>query len=96
MSDIPWTLERLCLLAMSVWTLLGQIVVLFIMQHPKDNEGFSKVQFQVFPETRRLEMKEAARRMFYFGYDSYMKYAFPKDELDPIHCTGRGPDEDDP
>ena len=26
--------------------------------------------------------------MFTFGYDSYMKYAFPKDELDPIHCTG--------
>ncbi|KAJ7326047.1 ER degradation-enhancing alpha-mannosidase-like protein 1 [Desmophyllum pertusum] len=34
--------------------------------------------------------------MFYFGYDNYMNFAFPKDELDPIHCTGRGPDYDDP
>lgn len=28
--------------------------------------------------------------MFYFGYDNYMEHAFPEDELDPIHCTGRG------
>jgi mannosidase alpha-like ER degradation enhancer 1 len=34
--------------------------------------------------------------MFTFGYDSYMKYAFPLDELDPIHCTGRGPDYENP
>jgi hypothetical protein len=25
-----------------------------------------------------------------------MKYAFPQDELDPIHCRGRGPDIDRP
>ncbi|KAL8558834.1 ER degradation-enhancing alpha-mannosidase-like protein 1 [Nucella lapillus] len=34
--------------------------------------------------------------MFYFGYDSYMEYAFPEDELNPIDCTGRGPDYEDP
>ena len=33
-------------------------------------------------------MLDESRKMFTFGYDSYMKYAFPKDELDPIHCTG--------
>ena len=41
-------------------------------------------------------MVEETRQMFTFGYDSYMKYAFPKDELDPIHCTGRGPDHENP
>lgn len=96
MPSFPWTLDRLLLVAMSVWTLVGQIVVLFLMHHPKNNEGLSKVKFQMFPESRRLEMKEAARRMFYTGYDNYMKYAFPKDELDPLHCTGRGPDMEDP
>ncbi|KAL5110931.1 ER degradation-enhancing alpha-mannosidase-like protein 1 [Taenia crassiceps] len=30
--------------------------------------------------------------MFDFGYSSYMKFAYPEDELDPIHCRGRGPD----
>ena len=30
--------------------------------------------------------------MFYHGFDSYMNYAYPLDELDPIGCKGRGPD----
>ncbi len=32
--------------------------------------------------------------MFQFAYDSYMEHAYPLDELDPIHCKGRGPDAD--
>jgi mannosidase alpha-like ER degradation enhancer 1 len=32
--------------------------------------------------------------MFTFAYDAYMAHAFPKDELDPIHCTGRSADPD--
>ncbi len=53
-------------------------------------------KYSYFPEERRLEMLEEAKKMFTFGYDAYMKYAFPMDELDPIHCTGRGPDYDHP
>ena len=49
-----------------------------------------------FPRSERLLYREKARQMFQFGYDNYMKYAFPKDELDPIHCRGRGPDVDRP
>lgn len=45
-----------------------------------------------FSENERLRLKDMAKQMFEFGYDNYMKYAFPLDELDPIHCTGRGPD----
>ena len=41
-------------------------------------------------------MLDETRQMFTFGYDSYMKYAFPQDELDPIHCKGRGPDYENP
>ena len=41
-------------------------------------------------------MLQKSKDMFTFGYDSYMQYAFPKDELDPIHCTGRGPDYQNP
>jgi len=53
-------------------------------------------KYSYFDDRRRQEMLEATRHMFYFGYDSYMTHAFPKDELDPIHCTGRGPDYDNP
>lgn len=49
-----------------------------------------------FTEDIRIEMLGEVRQMFYFGYDSYMRYAFPLDELDPIHCIGRGPDRDNP
>ncbi|ESO91199.1 hypothetical protein LOTGIDRAFT_105585 [Lottia gigantea] len=45
-----------------------------------------------FSEAERLKMLQTSREMFQFGYDSYMKYAFPEDELNPIDCNGRGPD----
>ena len=32
--------------------------------------------------------------MFTFSFDNYMRHAYPLDELDPIHCKGRGPDPD--
>ena len=53
-------------------------------------------RYQYFPEEDRIKLREQARRMFYFGYNNYMKYAFPKDELNPIYCTGRGPDYENP
>ncbi|CAI2350064.1 unnamed protein product [Caenorhabditis sp. 36 PRJEB53466] len=34
------------------------------------------------------------REMFDFGWRNYMEYAFPADELDPIHCRGRGHDHE--
>lgn len=58
--------------------------------------GFYDRKYGSFPEKLRLQMVEESRRMFQFGYDSYMKYAFPKDELNPIYCTGRGPDYENP
>ncbi|XP_077582570.1 ER degradation-enhancing alpha-mannosidase-like protein 1 [Stigmatopora nigra] len=53
-------------------------------------------RYSSFPATLKATMKEKAREMFYFGYDNYMKYAFPKDELNPIDCEGRGPDVQNP
>ncbi|CAD5218218.1 unnamed protein product [Bursaphelenchus okinawaensis] len=47
--------------------------------------------------SEQLEIsRDEAKRMFYFGYDNYMTHAFPMDELDPIHCVGRGPDYENP
>jgi len=58
-------------------------------------DNFTRL-YGFYPETSRLEMLEKAREMFTFGYDGYMQYAFPQDELDPIHCVGRGPDVNNP
>uniref|UniRef100_A0A8C6WKL0 alpha-1,2-Mannosidase n=1 Tax=Neogobius melanostomus TaxID=47308 RepID=A0A8C6WKL0_9GOBI len=49
-------------------------------------------RYSSFPDSLKTKMRGMARDMFYFGYDNYMKYAFPKDELNPIDCEGRGPD----
>ena len=49
-----------------------------------------------FSDSERLRLKAKAKSMFEFAYDSYMTNAFPMDELDPIHCAGRGPDYADP
>ncbi len=43
-----------------------------------------------------VRLHHKAKEMFQFGYDNYMTYAFPMDELDPIHCDGRGPDYENP
>uniref|UniRef100_A0A8C5PVR6 alpha-1,2-Mannosidase n=1 Tax=Leptobrachium leishanense TaxID=445787 RepID=A0A8C5PVR6_9ANUR len=53
-------------------------------------------RYSSFPVGLRLEMREMARGMFSFGYDNYMKHAFPEDELNPILCRGRGPDTGNP
>lgn len=53
-------------------------------------------RYDYFSEKQRFETLEEVRQMFHFGYDNYMLHAFPKDELDPIHCTGRGPDYENP
>lgn len=60
-----------------------------------DQDPFER-NYASFNEDLRLRMLHEAKKMFYFGYDSYMKYAFPKDELNPIDCRGRGPDLDNP
>lgn len=53
-------------------------------------------RYSSFPDALKAKMKDMAREMFYFGYDNYMKYAFPEDELNPIDCEGRGPDVSNP
>jgi mannosidase alpha-like ER degradation enhancer 1 len=55
-----------------------------------------QLKYSHFPESLRLEMVNETKKMFYFGYDSYMNFAFPLDELNPILCSGRGPDYENP
>ena len=52
-----------------------------------------QLKYSHFPESLRLEMViNETKKMFYFGYDNYMNFASPLDELNPILCSGRGPD----
>lgn len=45
--------------------------------------------------TRRHELREQVRALFNHGFNDYMTYAYPEDELQPLGCKGRGSDKAD-
>ncbi|WVR03311.1 hypothetical protein IAU60_000302 [Kwoniella sp. DSM 27419] len=45
------------------------------------------------PDERRMELQRETQALFRHGYDGYMKYAYPADELRPLTC---GPLHRDP
>ncbi|KAG6857355.1 alpha mannosidase-like protein [Tephrocybe sp. NHM501043] len=45
---------------------------------------------------RKLAAREKTRELWYHGFNNYMTYAFPMDELTPLSCTGQGPDWGNP
>lgn len=54
--------------------------------------AFPKKYFLELSEQRKKQVGDRVREQFHFAYDSYMRYAHPLDELNPIACNGRGPD----
>ncbi|KAG8920690.1 alpha mannosidase-like protein [Tulasnella sp. 418] len=45
---------------------------------------------------RKLQIRNEVKELWDHGFNGYMKYAFPMDELQPLSCTGRGPNWRDP
>ncbi|XP_078677901.1 ER degradation-enhancing alpha-mannosidase-like protein 1 isoform X1 [Branchiostoma floridae x Branchiostoma belcheri] len=86
---MDWYLWFLCFISLAVSALDWRDLL-------TDEDVYNEQKFGHFPDSLRLEMREEARKMFYFGYDNYMRYAFPKDELNPHACSGRGPDVENP
>ena len=76
--------------------------VMLFLPDARDNQTeppsghFTPMVHEPFSEERRIQMKNEARKMFYWGYDNYMLHAFPYDELNPINCSGRGHDWEKP
>lgn len=64
----------------------------FYLSFFRDGRDEYDKKYSSFPDALKVKMRGRARDMFYFGYDNYMKFAFPEDELNPIACKGRGPD----
>ena len=87
-----------------MYTHVATVIVVFLgiiassadLQYYNNKWGPYEVKYATFSEEERTHLASEAKRMFYFGYDNYLKHAFPQDELDPIHCTGRGPDYENP
>ena len=43
---------------------------------------------QHFSAARKLAVRDRVETLFLHGYDSYMRHAFPQDELKPLSCQG--------
>lgn len=77
--------------------LFPQLVLFFTwIQEGWVGTPLSPLVHRPFPEELRLVFRERARQMFYDAYDNYIRYAFPMDELNPVDCSGRGRDWDNP
>lgn len=93
----PVNSSSLVMMALGLLLFLHGLVLLNLVEWPVAEEvPESNIRLDFVGRQERLKLRESARQMFYFGYDSYMNYAFPEDELDPIHCTGRGADKANP
>jgi mannosidase alpha-like ER degradation enhancer 2 len=57
------------------------LISLLFVSPVYSNEG----QFSI---EKRLQYKNRVKQMFYHAYDSYLKYAYPYDELRPLTCDG--------
>jgi hypothetical protein len=57
---------------------------------PRVCSGFgTKRQLQAhMSHSERIKLREDVREMFTFGYDQYMKHAFPLSDLKPLSCGG--------
>ncbi|KAI7815517.1 ER degradation-enhancing alpha-mannosidase-like protein [Rhyzopertha dominica] len=44
--------------------------------------------FKTYSKEDLIKLREEVREMFHHAYDSYLKYAYPYDELRPISCDG--------
>eukprot|EP00041_Stephanoeca_diplocostata_P028006 m.782188 g.782188 ORF g.782188 m.782188 type:complete len:983 (-) comp23289_c0_seq8:5021-7969(-) len=65
------------------WNSVAVSLVLLIVQCGSE----TPLQFESYADRARLATN--VKRMFYHGYDSYLRYAFPKDELCPLTCSGK-------
>lgn len=63
-----------------------------ILVHLLSTANSSHHRLLHFSRAERERQLTAARAMFQHGFGGYMRHAFPLDELDPVHCRGRGPD----
>ena len=49
----------------------------------------SSTKSSTFSRTKKEELKNEAKDMFYHAYNAYMENAYPADELMPLSCRGR-------
>ncbi|KAF9006459.1 alpha mannosidase-like protein [Cyathus striatus] len=78
--------------------LLIIFVTLFQLLHwlSPNTQASNPLKNPAWTSQRKLAAREKTRELWYHGFDSYMNFAFPFDELTPLSCSGQGPDWNNP
>uniref|UniRef100_A0A0K0FH31 alpha-1,2-Mannosidase n=1 Tax=Strongyloides venezuelensis TaxID=75913 RepID=A0A0K0FH31_STRVS len=71
-------------------------VLLIISIESINDKIYKKFKVELLTDEEIEEARLETKEMFKFGFDNYRKYAYPLDELNPIYCSGRGPDYQNP
>uniref|UniRef100_A0A0W0FCH3 alpha-1,2-Mannosidase n=1 Tax=Moniliophthora roreri TaxID=221103 RepID=A0A0W0FCH3_MONRR len=84
MRFLPESLAGLLLTALQVfdWT--------------RSTQALPPVSSFSWTSQRKLAAREKTRELWYHGFNNYMTFAFPLDELTPLSCTGQGPNWENP
>ncbi|KAJ7781324.1 alpha mannosidase-like protein [Mycena metata] len=77
-------------------SLVALLLVALPGSHCLSNASVSPLSSNGWTKERKVAVREKTRNLWYHGFDNYMNFAFPLDELAPLSCTGQGPDWDHP
>ncbi|CAH8570751.1 ER degradation-enhancing alpha-mannosidase-like protein 1, variant 3 [Schistosoma haematobium] len=85
-------------------TIINLFWIDFHYAYPSTSKNSNPTNFRRWLNLLNMDMSSSDKKllansiydMFSFAYDSYLKYGFPYDELNPIDCVGRGYDHEDP
>ncbi|RDB22490.1 ER degradation-enhancing alpha-mannosidase-like protein 1 [Hypsizygus marmoreus] len=72
--------------------LLALIAAIYGSQWFWDTNASTPVKGAGWTAQRKWAAREKTRELWYHGFNNYMTYAFPMDELTPLSCSGQGPD----
>lgn len=85
-------------------TIINLFWIEFHYAYPSNSKNSNPTNFRRWLNLLNMDMSSSDKKllansiydMFSFAYDSYLKYGFPYDELNPIDCVGRGYDHENP
>ncbi|KAJ7068189.1 alpha mannosidase-like protein [Mycena amicta] len=72
------------------------LLLLLLQGSPWKNANAAPSRSTGWTTERKLAIREKVRELWYHGFNNYMTFAFPMDELTPLSCSGQGPDWDHP
>ncbi|KAK7049598.1 hypothetical protein VNI00_005629 [Paramarasmius palmivorus] len=72
------------------------LIAIEVFDFTRGAQALPSVSSSTWTPQRKLAAREKTRELWYHGFNNYMNFAFPLDELTPLSCTGQGPNWENP